>query len=312
MANTRLTDLTAFSGTTIQDEDEFWGDIYNSNTVTLTQANPGVFTIASHGLSAGNIVVFTTTGTLPTNVVAGTEYYVISTGLTTNEFQISATKGGAAIDTTSGTDSGTHTATYYVSRKVSGLKMKALLGNVSYSNTFTPGTVGSANTITHNLNTTDLVIELWDVTTGEQILANIDNVTATQLDVTFTSNPSGDVKIIVLASGSTNLDSRPYKVLTMLVTQTSTSAPTITVLENTLNEVPTASYSGVGNYALTFSSAVLTNNKSTVFYGDTIEAPKKIIAKIGSTSVVTLRSMNGATYTDGYFSNTPVEIRVYN
>lgn len=312
MANTRLTDLTAFSGTSINDNDEFWIDAYNSKTVTFTQANPGVFTIASHGLVANNIVVFSTTGTLPTNIVAGTNYYVISSGLTTNEFQISATIGGTAIDTTLGTVSGTHTATYYVSRKMSGLQMKSLLGNVSYTNTFTPGTAGVANTITHNLNTTNLVVELWDVTTGEQILTNINNVTSTTLDVTFTSNPSGNVKIVVLGNGSTSYDFRPYKVLTGLISQSGTSAPTFTVLENTLNEVPVASYTSAGNYALTFSSAVLTSNKSAVFYGDTIEAPKKLIAKIGSNTVVTLRSMNSSTYTDGYFSNTSIEIRVYN
>lgn len=82
-----------------------------SASVTFTSANPGVFTSASHGFADGTNVKFSTTGALPTNIVAGTIYYVISAGLTANNFQVSATVGGAAIDTTAGTPSGTHTVT---------------------------------------------------------------------------------------------------------------------------------------------------------------------------------------------------------
>jgi hypothetical protein len=56
------------------------------------------------------MVVFTTTGTLPTGLTAGTTYYVISAGLSGSQFEVSATSGGTAINT-SGAGSGTHTAT---------------------------------------------------------------------------------------------------------------------------------------------------------------------------------------------------------
>jgi hypothetical protein len=79
-------------------------------TVTITIASPGVITWTAHGFFAGVAVVFTTTGTLPTGITAGTTYYVISAGLTANNFEISATQGGAAIST-SGSQSGTHTGT---------------------------------------------------------------------------------------------------------------------------------------------------------------------------------------------------------
>lgn len=49
---------------------------------------------------------FTTTGALPTGLVANTRYYVVNA--TANTFQLSATINGAAINTT-GTQSGTHT-----------------------------------------------------------------------------------------------------------------------------------------------------------------------------------------------------------
>lgn len=81
---------------------------YPSNA-TITIASPAVITESAHGHSAGDKVVFRTTGSLPTGITVGTEYFVLSTGLTTNAYEISATNGGSAINT-SGTQSGFHTA----------------------------------------------------------------------------------------------------------------------------------------------------------------------------------------------------------
>lgn len=77
-------------------------------TVTISQASPGVVTWAAHGLPEGTPVVLTTTGTLPTGLTPGTTYYV-KTPLS-DSFNLSATPGGAAINTTVA-GSGTHTAT---------------------------------------------------------------------------------------------------------------------------------------------------------------------------------------------------------
>lgn len=82
-----------------------------SATVTMTIATPCVVSWAGHHFAAGEAVVFTTTGALPTGLTAGTTYYVIAAGLTDGtSFQVSATSGGAAINT-SGTQSGVHTGT---------------------------------------------------------------------------------------------------------------------------------------------------------------------------------------------------------
>lgn len=75
--------------------------------VTVTIASPGVFTATSHGLSAGDTVILETDGALPTGLTADTQYYVISTGLSANDFRLSATSGGSAINT-SGSQSGNH------------------------------------------------------------------------------------------------------------------------------------------------------------------------------------------------------------
>jgi hypothetical protein len=79
-------------------------------TFTVTIASPAVFSKTGHGLSIGDTVTFSTTGALPTGLTAGTTYYVISGGLTANAFEVSATLGGSAVNTT-GSQSGTHTVT---------------------------------------------------------------------------------------------------------------------------------------------------------------------------------------------------------
>lgn len=88
--------------------DEGLGSTTSLGTVTVTIATPGVFTRVAHGLIAGELVYLTKTGALPTGLASGTLYYVIAAGLTANEFQVSATRAGSAINT-SGTQSGVHT-----------------------------------------------------------------------------------------------------------------------------------------------------------------------------------------------------------
>jgi hypothetical protein len=78
-----------------------------SNTVTITIAAPGVVTWNAHNLNNGQAIQLTTTGTLPTGLTAGTTYYIVAG--TANTFQLAATVGGSPI-TTSGSQSGTHTA----------------------------------------------------------------------------------------------------------------------------------------------------------------------------------------------------------
>lgn len=101
-------------------------------TFTVTIAAPGVFTINNHGLLAGDIVFLTTTGALPTGLAANTAYYVISTGLTTNTFQLSATYNGAAI-TTTGTQSGTHTMHTGLNYNGAGIGLDDFVSNTDHS-----------------------------------------------------------------------------------------------------------------------------------------------------------------------------------
>lgn len=84
---------------------------------TISIATPAVVTLTAHGLTVNDSIVFSTSGSLPTGITAGVTYYVISTGLTANTFQISSTPAGAAVNT-SGGQSGTHTLTRTTPRAV--------------------------------------------------------------------------------------------------------------------------------------------------------------------------------------------------
>lgn len=80
-----------------------------AGTCTISNASPAVVSMTNTA-AANDMVVFTTTGTLPTGLTAGATYFIISAGLSGSQFEVSATKGGSAINT-SGAGSGTHTAT---------------------------------------------------------------------------------------------------------------------------------------------------------------------------------------------------------
>ena len=84
----------------------YWNATYGvePSTMTVTIATPAVVTV-SKTLTNGDAVVFQTSGALPTGITSGTIYYVINASGTT--FNIAATYGGAAINTT-GSQSGTH------------------------------------------------------------------------------------------------------------------------------------------------------------------------------------------------------------
>ncbi len=70
-----------------------------SADVTVTQASPAVVTWIDHGLKPNTPVTFVTSGALPTGLDIGTRYYVRSV-LGVDSFTVSASQGGAAIDTT--------------------------------------------------------------------------------------------------------------------------------------------------------------------------------------------------------------------
>ena len=98
-ANTGVTDRT--SGTSLL---PFFPKAGGDTTVSITAgATLGQFTSTAHGLVVGDAIRFSTTGTLPTGLTAGTIYFV-KTVPTANTFTIAATAAGAQLNpTTAGT-----------------------------------------------------------------------------------------------------------------------------------------------------------------------------------------------------------------
>ena len=102
--------MKAWPGLTVPDTNWDWCDggalsraIYPvlfaqlmKTAVVLTPlAAPGVVTWTAHGLRNNHPVKFTTTGGLPTGLVAGTTYYIVNK--TADTFEVAATPGGASI-----------------------------------------------------------------------------------------------------------------------------------------------------------------------------------------------------------------------
>lgn len=104
------TDLGVFNGTSAAVRalhfDTATAPNHTVATVTLTITSPGKVQYVSHPFLANDPVVLATTGALPTGLVAGTVYFVRA--VTVNDFEVSATTGGASINFT-GAQSGVHT-----------------------------------------------------------------------------------------------------------------------------------------------------------------------------------------------------------
>ena len=100
--NYNYIDLTIFN------PGDYISDYPTGRTCTITSASPAVVTLSSHGFAAGDVIKFTVSdgGALPTGISLTNRYFVLSTGLTSSQFQISLEPGGTAVDTVS-TGSGT-------------------------------------------------------------------------------------------------------------------------------------------------------------------------------------------------------------
>ncbi len=99
-----------------------------SGTPTITAANPAVVSLTGHGLNIGDAVQFSASGVnaqVPAPLQTGVSYYVIASGFDSNDFEVSLTAGGTAINTTGGTSSGTLVAYKVVTANSSGISFVA-------------------------------------------------------------------------------------------------------------------------------------------------------------------------------------------
>jgi|688.fasta_scaffold502422_3 hypothetical protein len=109
-------------------------------------------------------------------------------------------------------------------------------------------------------------------------------------------------------------DSATYLKYIANLSQSGGIAPTAVILENTLGEIPTYSYSSAGNYNINFSVVSLDTSRTYI-----VISPKVLTADGSSVfingmspstiEIITLDSTN--TGADGILENTTIEIRVY-
>lgn len=137
------------------------------------------------------------------------------------------------------------------------------------------------------------------------------------LNATFGGTVSGSSAVLsteFTTFGQVNALARPYKVYTALLTQTGTSAPTATILENTLGGTVTLSRTGSGAYKLTLPSTV-TPTKVGCFFSfggnNSTNMSSAITIEAGGT-YVQLATYNSGTQSDALMTTATVEIRVYN
>jgi len=94
-----------------------------------------IITITSHGLLVGDRIQFSSTGVLPTGLVAGTTYFV-KTVASANTFTVSATNGGA-IQALTAQGTGTHTV----------ILMDQVLGQKVFTGNVTSAIAAGSNTL---------------------------------------------------------------------------------------------------------------------------------------------------------------------
>jgi len=107
---------------------------------------------------------------------------------------------------------------------------------------------------------------------------------------------------------------RPYKVYSALVNQTGTSAPTVTVLENTLGGTPVFSYVAPGFYFVTLSGAFPATKTHLSITPSSTTGNYAILRN--TDDVIVIRTQDNGTMpftdADGKLFNNSIEIRVYN
>lgn len=224
---------------------------------------------------------------------------------------------------------------------------KVNAGKIDYlGNIFTSGSINSQNKITwgngafasgisqiYNEAVNGTVLVPKTGSTNDLLITNgmgqgAIAISASTQNVIFSANAkingligAGTRTVITDANGNLSATdmppSRPYKVYTALLTQSGTSAPTATVLENTLGGTVVWTRSGVGSYVATLTGAFVLNKTSfsATVNGTPIPPSTSSVNIYGNRATVDTIAVSTVTNTgfaDGTISPAYIEIRVYN
>jgi hypothetical protein len=175
--------FTQFSGTgsfTAGDGLSKDGNTLNVNvTANRTQITADAVDIASTYVGQSSI---TTLGTITTGTWNATDVGVAHGGT------------GASDEATARTNLGTKTSAGAVTTSTSTLARVAAQGNTAHAS----GT--STTTVTHNFNTTDVIVQVYEIATGETVFGDVTRPNADTVQVVLLGNHSANAFRIVVAA----------------------------------------------------------------------------------------------------------------
>jgi hypothetical protein len=141
---------------------------------------------------------------LPTNVTIAGDLTVTGKTVTTNVETVSTSngvvfEGSAANDHEVTLLAGTVTADRTIT-------LPDATGTVQLVNTSTfAATLSATGTVTHNLGTRDIIVQLYELNTTseiyETVFADVDRNTTNQITVTFSATPTNDVRVLITKIG---------------------------------------------------------------------------------------------------------------
>jgi len=182
-----------------------WTTVQNNiDLATTTTVGIASFSSDNFAVSAAGAVTIKDNG-----VILGTE--------TTGNY-VATIAEGAGIDVTgSGAESAAVTVTLDLNELTVGTAPTHLAGNDGSGNTrkFTiaevadevsaangfAATISTSGTVTHNLGTNDVVIQLYDTVTLETVYADMERSSVNAVDITFASTPTNSIRVLVQKIG---------------------------------------------------------------------------------------------------------------
>ena len=154
----------------------------------VVQSDTDLATLSTVGI--GNVNKATTVGLegISVSYSSGTAIvgFDIDQGLATNTLPEAGDIEIPYLDTTSSTN-----------YKATLVDLVAKANNVtSYAVTIT-----DTDTISHSLATSDVIVQLYDITTGETVYADVDRISTTQVTIAFASTPTNSIRVLVQKIG---------------------------------------------------------------------------------------------------------------
>lgn len=137
---------------------------------------------------------------LPTNVTIAGDLNVTGKTVTTNVETVSTSngvvfEGSAANDHEVTLLAGTVTADRTIT-------LPDATGTVQLVGTSTfAATLSATGTVTHNLGTRDIIVQLFDTVSFETVFADVDRNTTNQITVTFSATPANDIRVLITKIG---------------------------------------------------------------------------------------------------------------